>query len=811
MSCPRILLLATVLLALTTGSVFAQDQQTTGQEQQVNQGQPGQELGEVVVTATRRDEDINKVPISITAVTQANLEAQSIVEVEDLFRQVPGVTYSEIGAGVSEVSVRGVISQGNAPTTGVYIDDTPIQVRKTGITAISNFYPQLVDLERVEVLRGPQGTLFGAGAEGGAIRFITKDPDLTSPTFYARTELGYTVDGGPTNGLALSGSEPFADDKAALSVQAAYQYDGGYIDKIESNGYVTEPNTNWTENASARIALKYQVTDSLTLTPSVFFQRRENNDYDSYWPNISNPDDGKYLNGDPTKDQFSGTFVLPALKAQLNLGGATVVSDTSYFDTRTIGTNDYTGYIPSILGLTTTHVGPETYISATTPTILPIAGPNLVPDYVDYGLYLSLFHIFVQEARVQSNGNGPLTWVVGVFYSHADTYSRLDIIEEPAQWAQLIAVAPPDLSAFYGSIPLYLGVDSYYETDSTVEQQIAGFGEASWEVLTGLKLTAGVRVQHQSLDYVQVADGPLNGGFSTGGGSERENPVTPKYGVSYQINPTNMVYATAAKGFRNGGANTPLYSACNQDLKNLGITSPTSFRSDSLWSYEVGAKDQLLDHRLSIESSAFLIDWNDIQQLIILPICQLEIFANLGAARSEGGDLQVAGLVTDDLTLTGTVAYTNAFFSETVTGGPNASGVRPILAREGVAVGGGLEGSYRPWTFTAEAQYRFRAFDLPGRLQFVYQYEGRAPITSALDPLTATYNDRAIRLGGYGQLDLETGVAWKKFDLSLYAKNLLNVHPLVFAARTDTASLDFDDTNTTLRPLTVGLQGIYRY
>jgi outer membrane receptor protein involved in Fe transport len=259
--------------------------QAKAQQAQPAQAQGGGDLQEIVVTATLREEPLSKVPISVTAFTQEQMDARGLDKVDDLFRETPGVTFTPSAfANENTINIRGISSTTGAATTGIYIDDTPIQVRVTGISFNTDFYPALVDLDRVEVLRGPQGTLFGAGAEGGAVRFITREPDLETPNVYIKSDAGYTEHGGATFEEAVSGSVPIVTDRLAVMASVSYRHDGGWVDVVNGNGQVTDPNANWNDTKTARLALKYVATDWLTLTPSVFYQSTDRNDSNDYWP-----------------------------------------------------------------------------------------------------------------------------------------------------------------------------------------------------------------------------------------------------------------------------------------------------------------------------------------------------------------------------------------------------------------------------------------------------------------------------------------------------------------------------------------------
>lgn len=305
-------------------------------------------LEEITVTATRREANLIDVPISVTALSAAQLESRNIGDVGHLFRQTPGVTFRPGGqSGKTNLSIRGIFSTAGAATTALYIDDTPFQVRSTGPNVARPFYPELVGLERVEVLRGPQGTLFGAGAAGGAVRFINRDPDLQEIRAMVRSELSFTKHGSPSYALAGLTSVPLTD-KLAVSSAIAYRYEGGYIDRVDTRYIEVEPDFNSGEAKSARVAATYQPTDWLTLTPSIFYQENDKRNPDAYWERISQGSD--YLSGANRASPFEGSVFLPALKTEITFNKFSVFASASYLRMNYTQAVDYRT-VPTALGL----------------------------------------------------------------------------------------------------------------------------------------------------------------------------------------------------------------------------------------------------------------------------------------------------------------------------------------------------------------------------------------------------------------------------------------------------------------------------
>jgi iron complex outermembrane recepter protein len=237
-------------------------------------------LDEIVVTATRRVERLQDVPISATAFSQAKLDAQGLHHIDDLTRLAPGVTFQRDATTSSgnfndedsDINIRGVDSTAGTSTVGIYIDDTPIQGRHISFTSF-NAFPALFDLERVEVLRGPQGTLFGAGSEGGTVRFIQPSPDLQAQTVYLRSELATTRSGDPTYDVGAAIGGPIIDGTLGYRLSAYFRDDGGWVDHVDyRNQAVTASDANYQKTVVVRGALKWAISEGLSITPSIYYQ-----------------------------------------------------------------------------------------------------------------------------------------------------------------------------------------------------------------------------------------------------------------------------------------------------------------------------------------------------------------------------------------------------------------------------------------------------------------------------------------------------------------------------------------------------------
>jgi outer membrane receptor protein involved in Fe transport len=744
---------------------------------------------EIVVTAQRRSESLSKVPVSIAAFSQAKMDAQGVRNVADIARLTPGLSFGTGGFFTNSntyIAIRGIDSQVGAQTTGIYIDDTPIQSRKTG-NGIANAFPQIFDLERVEVLRGPQGTLFGAGAEGGVVRFITPKPSLDKYSGYARSELSFTEHGDPSyeSGLAVGG--PIVQDTLGFRVSAWYRRDGGYVDRVTyPTKAVVDSNANWDNAQAYKASLLWSPAPNVEITPSVYYQRTFNHDTSGFWASLSDPDKGKFNSGYTLQQPSTDRFVLPSLSAKVDFGGVSLVSYTSYFARKKTETRDYTNFDSEAF------VGASPYV-----TIPGQAAPAQFNDQQ---------HDFTQEIRLQSNNSSRFTWTIGGFYQHARINAFQNIRDNTIQ--QLIdntyGAGQYNLTQFFGAPALPNG-DLFEVNRYSLDKQIAGFGQADFAITPKLKVTAGVRVARVDFSYTTAANGAFNGGPSFSQGTQRETPVTPKFGLSYQATPNDLLYFSAARGFRPGGAQaSTAIKACQADLQSLGLSAtPSSYNSDSVWSYEVGSKNSFLGGKLHIDGSAFYIKWNNVQQLVYLTHCGASFISNFGSASSRGFDLSVSAQITDRLQLAAVLGYADAKLDENVGGGNTGL---TLLGQKGDKIGGS------PFTMTISGEY-----DLPlgddrrayGRFDYTHTSRSAEGLAGYNDPATFGYDPGSPPDPATNMVNIRAGLRFKGYDVSMFVNNLLDSSPALSRYHLLVTSPVF--TEVTLQPRTIGLTGTYRF
>lgn len=751
---------------------------------------------EVLVTAQRRDEEISKVPISMSAFSQDTLDALDVGSVADLAGIVPGLLIPHpdtTNNANSAIAIRGIFSGGNTPTTQLYIDETPIAIREMRQGGPSgSFFPTVFDLERVEVLRGPQGTLFGSSAMGGAIRFITPQPNLKQSSGYAKAEFGSTERGDPSYAAGVAYGAPIIEDKLGFRASAWYNIDGGYVDNVDPYTQQTVArNSNDATAFAGRAALGYVPTEHLTITPAVFFQRQRLDNLAAVW---MRPYLGNEVSGDSPSQPSDDKMVLPSLALEYEFAGMTFQSDTSYLKRDFNTYDDTTQLMPAIF---------DNQILVTPPS---------------FRITQNQFggtRAWQQQFRLTSTGDSKLQWVVGAYFRHAE--ETLDQRLTPELTPMTQALYGVTSQAFFG-LPAYVrdGVAyQQYTTFETTDEQRSLFGDVGYRITERLKLNVGVRVERSIVkDQTQFLAGPF-GGSALGRvivlPNEEATPVNPRASLAYQYNDQHLVYASAAKGYRSGGANLAANltrPSCVAVLQSLGIEgTPVTFDSDSLWSYEVGAKDMLFDGRLSLQTSVFRIDWKDIQTAFNEQGCST-FTINRGEATVNGAEMQFAVVPLDGLKLGGNVSYVDAAYDKPAYGVPQNGVPRLIYGKDKLA-------RVLPWTAALNAEFLWNAGALwSGAQPYIradYRWQDQAP---AGNPLAAGYNPYRdqYRDPAFNELNIRIGVKRDSLDISAFINNATNSSPLLGFSEVGTGGPDYPLAyRGVIRPRTIGVTGLYRF
>jgi outer membrane receptor protein involved in Fe transport len=736
-------------------------------------GSVGTELEEVVVTATKREENIEKVPVSIVAFSQSAMEVAGSKDIDSLASLTPGVQFDRQswGGGYSSISFRGIVADAGDSPTGVYIDDTAVQGRKfsNGLSYFGNPYPVTFDLNRVEFDRGPQGTLFGAGAEGGAVRFIFNQPDLHEFSGEARGEAAYTQSGDPSYEAGLAGGGPIIAGILGFRASAYYRNDGGYVNRIDPfTGATVDANANYTETKAFRLALTGALTDSVSLTPSIYYQSTDTHDQGVYATYVSDPGDGRFNSPQLLRQPIDDSFYLPALSLDANLGWARLTTIASYFSRDASTVVDVTHIFGGLLGGYGNPLG----------TVYPVSYADAAPQPDS-----TAQQILTYETRLASSDpSASLTWVGGVFYSRRQQHETSNSYSSAL--APGLGAAPEDSILFVGN--------------KSIDTQVAAFGQADYTILDGLKVTGGLRVAEMKTTFVTASGGVLNAGSPPlARGDLKQTPVTPKLGISYQADEKSLYYVSVAKGYRTGGINSPLPTYCGT------FAEPASYDSDYVWSYEIGAKNHLLSDRVQINSSVFHLNWRNIQNQILLP-CGAAYLANTGNANSNGFDVALEALLTEALRLDFSASYTDAKLSNTVSPG----GVP--LVEKGDAIGT-VPDVVAPWNLTLSARYDVA---LPGNfagyiwLEDVYHSANPGPFSNDI-PTSPNYFPEWVADPPTNMLNGRIGTTTGKLDVSLFVKNMLNSHPNLDKWVDVRSSTIYN--YITFRPRTVGLDFDYHF
>ena len=790
-------------------------------------GPAAPDTGEIVVTAQRQAQAISKVPISITAFSQKTLDQKGIKNFADVARFTPGVTFNGGAAGgnANSISIRGISSDGGAGTTGIYIDDTPIQIRGLGFSS-DDALPAIFDLDRIEVLRGPQGTLFGAGSEGGTVRYITPQPSLDHVSTYDRAEVATTRGGGISWEAGSAFGAPIYQDTLGFRISVWHRRDAGYIDHVdEYTGAVDDKDINYGDVTVVRAAVTWVPVPDLKITPSVQYQRRQTHASDNFFVGLSDPGNGVLRTSTPEYRGSRDRFVLPSLNMRYDFGGGiSLISNSSYFKrtnrTGYSGTHYNLSYYQSCYvdgcGFTDTDaegngIGVNGSTDANPGPLYPFLqstgiNPDL-PYYQAKSLVTNSQRVFTQEVRLQSDPSARLNWVAGVFYQRTKQRSTEELID-PMGDSFFQQVFGEGIEDFFGW-PLYEKdghIDSYINDSTAIDKQIAGFANISYAVTPKLKVIAGGRYAKTHFSVKNFADGSQNGGHSPEDadfayGKSSDKPFTPKLGVNYQADRNNLFYVSWSKGFRAAGANPPVpVTPCADDLAALGLdAAPTTYKSDRVTSYEVGSKNKLFGSRLTLESSVYQIDWNNIQQIVNLPTCAIRFIDNVGKARSRGFDLAATLVPIHGVTIDAAIGYNRSRFTQDAT---LAAGGQVVVTK-GDAIAGA------PWTVSVGAQYDMTLWKRDVYVRGDVEYKSRLKAqTPETDPASESYDAALVAPAASTFVSLRAGALIGDANISVFVDNLLDSAPQLGYTHQDSSTLLFE--NSTFRPRTIGLTVTYR-
>ena len=579
----------------------------------------------VTVTATKREQTLLDVPFSVAAPTGETLRLRGVDDLEGIAANVAGLTVQNLGPGQSQVAIRGVSAgqivrdqPGVKEQVGVYLDESAV--------SLSLFTPDLdlFDTNRVEVLRGPQGTLFGSGSLTGTVRYITNQPERNITKGFAEFDLKF-VNGGGAGGDAKVGFNTPLGTRAAVRAVAYHDRIAGFIDAVQPDEAVRE-DVNDGYRTGFRAAVRLEPNDRLSITPRVVYQRVAMNGWNRVdaFNIVANPFTttrpavtlGEREQFTQIQEDFDDDFVLADVNLTYRFGDAlALTSVTSYTYRDILVVRDSTALTASVTGGT---IG------------LPQNVYTLDAPLND----ATTAKVWTQEVRVAGSGRR-FPWVLGAFASHMDR-----------QYGQNLPVAGFEQATGIPTTGLRAPRDVLFFSDLGYDlNQFALFGEGTYAVNDELSLTGGLRYYHFDEDKEQVFDGIFahdNTGTAVVSqpGSTDANDVAPRFIATYKIAPTANLNAQVSKGFRLGGINDPLNTpACTPaDLATFG--GQGNWLDESVWNYEVGLKTRVLNGAGAFSVAGFYMDIRDLQATVTAGSCSSRVVFNVPKARSQGIELE---------------------------------------------------------------------------------------------------------------------------------------------------------------------------
>jgi iron complex outermembrane recepter protein len=605
---------------------------------------PGVMLQEVIVTATKREANLQNVPFSVSATSQDQIRNSSAQDLVDLSRNIASFTVADLGPGQSQMAIRGISSgqvirdqPGVKEQVGVYLDESPISV--------ALFTPdlELFDLERFEVLRGPQGTLFGAGSEAGTVRYITRQPQLGRVEVVTDASVE-GVEYGSNGGMARGAFNLPLGDTAAMRLVLYYRHLPGFIDAIQPDGHVNQ-DVNDGDRTGARLSFLWKPNDALSITPRVVYQNLTTNGFprvDQYnilanpYTTVAPVTIGNLQQYTQQREGLLDQFLLTDLDVNWNFGPATLTSITSYTHRNVRVLRDATQLTGSVT-YDALHVTDQASVRLTSPL------------YDRTGL-----NVFSQELRVSSNGTQLIDWLAGGFFQHVDRHYGQNL--PTPGYDDIVGLPSQDFGTPTADTPFYS--DLSYRL-----KQYAAFGEATWHMTSQWALTGGLRYYKYTEDKNLLFGGAFGlvpkgvpGQTCVSGTGQPPLPTcvpqvtpastdssgtSPRAIVSYKPTDDAQLYAQAARGFRLGGINDPI---------NLLLCSPTdkvvfgnnpNWKDEKTWNYELGAKTQWLDKRVTFNIDVFYSDIKDLQATTTAGTCSSRVVFNVPTARSEGIEMEL--------------------------------------------------------------------------------------------------------------------------------------------------------------------------
>lgn len=630
---------AALTLSLTAGGHAYAQEAEPGPAGDAGASEAG---GDIVVTARKRGEErLQDIPASISAIGGVALEKQGITNFEAFAYKVPGLTFTDQGPGLKRYTLRGIQSAGQEQVA-VYYDEVPVPgiQSSTGDSGSQIGDLQIYDMERIEVLKGPQSTTFGANSQTGAVRFIMRKPNLGQVEGSVKAGLSTVAHGDQGGNIYGMVNVPIVNDQLALRVVGYYDRTPGYVDNVRLN----DENINSSDTYGVRGMLRYQPTNAITLDAMAWYQKRNTHGASEYHPFDSfrergNPADPGYLDRIPAFARFqtgeynAGFYVQTPRPDTQEIYSLTLTADLDFATLTVAGSiykRNYQYYRDNSFSIISLNGGPAGATCLNGATCLR---PDLFPELTDQTQDMNQKTV---EARLNSSGTGPFQWVAGVFYRDRQSGFRSYSPMVDANGAPIVATTPPTgFSVAPGAGIAGCNPCGFARVNTRSVKEKAVFAEATYKLTDWVELMGGLRwFQATQADFGRTLfQSPLIGSTLPVPYDRdfTESKVIKRAQISFKPTQDVSVYLLASQGFRLGGTN-----------QAATLAVPEGYQSDSIWNYEVGLKSSWFDRKLTVNLAAYRVDWSNLQVSGRDITGAFGFIGNAGSARIEGLELEVS-------------------------------------------------------------------------------------------------------------------------------------------------------------------------
>jgi outer membrane receptor protein involved in Fe transport len=765
---------------------------------------PGGGLDEIVVTAQKRNSTIQDTPISITAVTGEDLQTRGVASLASLAQGTPGVSLKSEGPSQTEIEMRGMTSSGgNSATVGLYLDDIPLAGPASAQNGHVVIDPDLYDLNRVEILRGPQGTLFGSGSMGGTVRLISNQPNLTEFQSTARSVLSGTDGGGFNHKDSLMVNLPLISDTLALRVAGTENYTSGWIDRVVAEPFPLAggnpagtvrgdvqsapivkqyPGSNAYQTYSARVTLLWKPSENFSITPGLFHTTSSQNGISAY---DSNPGTQAHYQPFDIAEPLTDSLTAYSLNVTYSFPSFDLTSSTARWNRHSVQVEEASEAFNN----------PAEEITYNSNNGLPNPGYyGPTGSGPERGVESDPSHQFSEELRLSSTGSGRASWVGGLYFSDYYSLWRFNgTTPNYSSYMDLGTLAPATTPNWF---------DAY---SPTTIKQYAAFGDGTYALTDELKVDVGARVNHYSYRFSSCISGWGSGyGAATPSCSGlialSSTSFNPKFNLTYTFNPDLMVYTTVSTGFRPGGGDAvypttgAAWGAAFQQQNYTSGKWPTTYAPDRVLSYELGEKSRFLDRRLTLNASIYYEDWRH---------PQLEAYPNDWALNINGNYVSIYGADVDLLADLGAgfqFEVAAGYLYEYLNGGPHWV-ITPVHKMPEVS----------PESGTVSLNYSKplgESYTFTARVESAYTGPRYSIFFSDPYEFIGSYR----QLPGYDLVNFRTGIKLRdKWSATLFVDNLTNKRAQLESMFTENEPQPSFTRIETNQPLTGGVDLTYRF